>query len=543
MKTFLRIAFFAVASVSACFAAADRSGVFVVANKNSADSLAIAQYYCKARGIAAENVVEISLPDVPALSRADYETKLANPIVDALAKRGAVSAMVAGTDAETGRRRYIFNSHNVEYVVLCALPYKVNPSAGKKGMRFDGASVDSELAATFLPQKTLGGPCRNPLYGNFSGGGTHKIYGVLRVARLDGDSFDTAKKSIDGALAVERKGLRGRAYIDKSKKYKLGDDWLDSAAKTARAMYFDTVVDEKPTLFDFSQRLDGAAIYLGWYSAHPQFYFNEKGFKLADGAIALHLFSFSASDLRKNGWTLRLLQCGAAQAFGNVFEPYLSGTQNIAYIMQGYARGLSAGEVAYASIEVLGWQSVVVGDPLYEPFKVGLEAQLAAVDAGEVDSLSQYAVLRMMNKMLADGAKSAEVSAFGEKYVGRMPDDALLFRLAADFAAAGEGGKSKKYADILLLRDFCKRADMRGLAFELAEFLSANSRADEAMKLYLRLLDSGISSYGRRAVVRSAEALAAKCGLPVPARIESYSKQFAKADAEHKKRTEANKKK
>lgn len=543
MKTFLRIAFFAVVSASVCFASADRSGVFVVANKNSADSLAVARYYCKARGIAAENVVEISVPDVPELSRVEYETKLAGPIVDALAKRGAVSAMATGTDAQTGRRSYIFNSHNVEYLVLCALPYKVKPSAGKKGMRFDGASVDSELAATFLPQKTPDGPCRNPLYGNFSGAGAHKIYGVLRVARLDGDSFETVKKSIDGALDVEKKGLRGRVYIDKSKKYKLGDDWLDSAAKTARAMYFDTVVDEKPTLFDFTQRLDGAAVYLGWYSASPQFYFNERDFKLADGAIALHLFSFSASDLRKKGWTLRLLQCGAAQAFGNVFEPYLSGTQNIGYIMAGYGRGLSAGEVAYASIEVLGWQSVVVGDPLYEPFKVGLEAQLAAVDAGKVDSLSQYAVLRMMNKMLADGAKPSDVSAFGEKYVGKMPDDALLFRLATDFSASGDGGKSKKYADILLSRDFFKQADMRGLGFELAEFLADNSRADDAMKLYLRLLDSGISSYGRRAVVRSAEALAAKCGLPVPVRIENYSKQFAKADADYKKRTEAKKKK
>ncbi len=529
MKVFLPAAFLFLFFNCALFAGVDKSKVYVVANKNNSDSLKLAEYYCGARGIDRKNIIFVSVKNASGISRHEYERDIAEPVIKELIGRKAVSAFAAGEDRLNSRKIYVFNSHNVDFIVLCKLPYKVMPK-NSAGMHFDGASVDSELAATFLPMKSLAGPCANPLYGNYSSVDGHKTFGVLRVARLDGDTFETAKRSIDSALAAEKKGLRGRAYIDKSKKFKLGDKWLDVAASILRGLHYDISVDERPALFDYTQRMDAPAFYFGWYWPVPKFYFAENSLKMADGAIALHLFSFSAQQLWSKGWTLRLLQCGAAQAFGNVYEPYLSGTHNIGAIMAGYARGLCAGEVAYASISVLSWQSVVVGDPLYEPFKVDLKSQLEAIEKGEVDEFSQYVVLREMNRMLAEGLKVPDTVGFAEKYVGSMPDEAILLRLILD--CRQDPGKAEKYSGLLLSRDIYSSAGLCGIAFELARFLESESKFEEALGVYSKLADSkALSEPGKRAAVAKASALAAKHKISMPENLAIMRRNFAEKDA------------
>lgn len=518
---------------SSAASAYDKAKVFLVVNSKSPDSLKIAEYYCGVRNIDKSNIITVSVDDKPELTRLEYQKYVANPIIENLIGRKAVSASVLSRNSSDERPQYVFLSHDVDFIILCRLPFKI---AGRQGNKpsgsFDGASVDSELAATFLNMKSINGPCRNPLYKNFTQGNLDKVYGVLRVARLDGGDFATVKKIIDSAANAERKGLRGRAYIDKSQKYQAGDKWMSEAAEIIGGLYFDTSVDEKKELFDFSQRFDCPAIYFGWYTNFPKFYFSEKGFSFADGAIALHLFSFSAANLRREGWTHNFIENNAAQSFGNVYEPFLSGTQDIPSIMRAYLAGMNAGEAAYASISVLSWQSVAVGDPLYEPFKVSLDDQLRNIKKGEIDEMSQYAVLRQMNKLaVLNGDKSASLE-FGESFVDKIPDTALLWRLAGEYKTV-DAKKSLVYAEKLHARKIWLQTEYLGLAMELANFFEENSEPRKAMEIYSSIISrKDVSDVCKKAVTARAKIGAERHSLILPKNIAVLDAQFRRIEEE-----------
>ena len=194
-------------------------------------------------------------------------------------------------------------------------------------------------------------------------------------------------------------------------------------------------------------------------------------------------------------------------------------------VAEAYARGMSAGEVAYASVPDLSWQTLVVGDPLYAPFKVGLDVQLAALERGEIDGLSQYVVLREANRRLAKCAGAEEVSKYIESWVGRIPDDALLMRLIDDGY-----GDSLRHADALLTRGIFSAPDKLGTAFALARFFESRKKYAEAMSVYERLPLS-LSDAFKRAVVARAAGLSAKSGLPLSEKFASLKRRFEEIDA------------
>ncbi len=59
----------------------------------------------------------------------------------------------------------------------------------------------------------------------------------MLVGRIDGPSWDIAKRLIEDAVAAEKSGLWGNAYLDlsrmdvtKGEGYKIGDEWLRNIA-------------------------------------------------------------------------------------------------------------------------------------------------------------------------------------------------------------------------------------------------------------------------------------------------------------------------
>ena len=55
---------------------------------------------------------------------------------------------------------------------------------------------------------------------------------------------------------------------------------------------------------------------------------------------------------------------------GFVYEPYLQFTPDMtAFFARIIAMGFSFGEAAYASQQALSWQTTVIGDPLYRPYR------------------------------------------------------------------------------------------------------------------------------------------------------------------------------
>lgn len=489
MQTMKRAVFFFLSA--ALFALCARaevlpSKVYVVANSDDPDSLAIADFYASARGIPKGNIVGLPMPKAGKISKAEYFEKIENPLVAELAKRGALKAVKLGGREPSGREIYSYVSHDIGFLVLCrGVPWGVNPSPNSPAPNppksfSDAASVDSELSGRFVSSKKLAGFLKNPLFNNYSWGMTPSIAGVIPVARLDGVSRADVEASVKNALEAEKKGVRGRVYIDESKREKTGDKWLSTAGKILSAAGFDVSENTEPRLFGFADRMDAPAFYFGWYAFNPAGYFADKNFKFPAGASALHIFSFSAANMRdRNSWTPAFTAEGASATFGNVYEPYLGGTHYPHVYVLALARGMSAGEAATAAMPFLSWQGVFVGDPMFKPFKTDLKKQMENIDAGEIDELSQYSVIRMVNSISKKGGARAAFD-YASKYVGKMPDAALLWKLAQLAAADKNTSASEQLARDALSRDIYSKVSDRGLAFEICAYLIPLSQQSRA---------------------------------------------------------------
>ena len=59
---------------------------------------------------------------------------------------------------------------------------------------------------------------------------------------------------------------------------------------------------------------------------------------------------------------------GATGAAGHVAEPYLGNTIRPDVLFPAYVKGRTLGEAFYLAMPSVGWQTVVLGDPLCAPF-------------------------------------------------------------------------------------------------------------------------------------------------------------------------------
>ena len=91
------------------------------------------------------------------------------------------------------------------------------------------------------------------------------------------------------------------------------------------------------------------------------------------GAVGYHLASSEASVLRKPGakvWCNAMLEDGVCATLGPVYEPYLSAfplpDDFFSLLLTGRH---TLAEVYYRTKPFNSWVMVLVGDPLYNPFK------------------------------------------------------------------------------------------------------------------------------------------------------------------------------
>lgn len=452
---------------------------YVVANLSLKDSVEVAQAYASKRNIPISNIIAFAMPTSLEISKAEYFSKIENPLVAELVKRRAITAVKLGSKDSNGREIYSYVSHDIDFVVFCyGVPCAVRDfplAKGEKarnGMKTAGAALDSEFSARFIDGNKFFGMLKNPLYKDIGKKKSASLYGLIPTARLDGANKADVLNIIDSAIEAERKGVAGRAYLDKSKKYKLGDDWIDLANKILSSAYFDIDVSEAPALFGCADRMDGLAYYFGWYSRRATGYFAENGFRAARGASALHIYSYSAREMRNRlFWTPALVSAGAVATFGNIYEPYLVGTHHIPIYVSGLASNLCAGDAAMVAIPFVSWQAIFVGDPLFMPFKVSLEEQMSRIEKGQIDTFSQYVVCRMANKIKAKDSTIKAIN-FAKKYVGKMPDVALCWKIAELSKEVGDIESARKYALMVLDKEeIFSNVSLRGLAFTVVKFL------------------------------------------------------------------------
>ncbi len=243
------------------------------------------------------------------------------------------------------------------------------------------ASVDSELALVMAGEYSLSGWIPNPYFLRFQNKENFLPRNeVLLVARLDGPNEIVVRRMLEDSFQAEKIGLHGRAYFDArgmvsdlKNPGKIRDaykryDYFIGRASQAAGERMPVVFENTAALFDVNS-CPAAALYCGWYS-YGQYI---DSFEWVPGSIGYHIASAECTTLKDESsstWCGQMLRRGAAATIGPVNEPYVQGFPRpdifMAKLVEGY---MSLGEAYLVSLPYLSWQMVLVGDPLYQPFK------------------------------------------------------------------------------------------------------------------------------------------------------------------------------
>lgn len=367
-----------------CLAPGPADRVLVVANADSPTSLEIADVYMKRRGV--KNLVKVSCPDsasAPAsetIAFAAYREKIEAPVRAALAKLPGV-----------------------DFVVLTkGVPIRV--TGADTGIGDGRASVDSCLASLdyrerkdarrlVLDESGFKGRCWVNNFWNSKEPFRHSKFGGYLVTRLDGYTVEQVKAMIGSSLAAAGGKPTGRILLDVAAGHGVGDAAkvpLPPSAPNGATMvdmgYKDWDADllaagkhlEKrgvPVLLDVTEefvgRKGGLMGYASWGSNDPKF--NAEHYRLlsfAPGGIAETAVSTSARTFlpTSGGQSLIADLKNATGAKGYSDEPLLQAVASPLVLFDRYTSGWTLAESFYAASRYVGWQDIVVGDPLCAPY-------------------------------------------------------------------------------------------------------------------------------------------------------------------------------
>lgn len=424
------------------------SRVVVLANAADEDSLLVARRYCELRGVPRDNVIALPMSRAETITWPEFVRTIEEPLLAELVKRQWIDGIPMKLTDPVGRTKYAVSGHRIAYFVTCrGVPVRIlhdpglytpAPPATNNGIfRTNCGAVDAELSLLARPNYPINAYVANPLFGDDHPTSLEQEQ-VVKVSRLDGPTPADAIGLVERALAAERTGLLGRAYIDIGGNHADGERWLGAAAKQLEELGFDTDVDRSRATIPATARFDAPVLYFGWYASKVNGPFALPGFRFPPGAVALHIHSYSAARLRTadEHWCGPLIARGVTATVGNVFEPYLQLTHRPDYLLRALASGKTWGDAVYYALPVLSWEPVAIGDPLYRPFAVPFETQWAE-RAKLPPRLAGYAALREMNRLDA-ADRSSEALAVARAAQREAPSLAVGVEWARRLAAAGD---------------------------------------------------------------------------------------------------------
>jgi uncharacterized protein (TIGR03790 family) len=362
------------------------AATIVVFNKAVPDSVALAKFYAQQRAIPGDHVIGLDCSTEEEISREDYDTTIAEPLRAIFKERGW------WTYHDTPDKGTVVADSSIHFVALIkGIPLKIRtitaPYTGDQWgpgpvAGHNEAAVDSELSTLAFFLRQISGALPNPYFQSFRGIDEFENATLLLVCRLDGPSTMVVRRMITDAIAVEKNGLWGRAYVDASRNvnngFEIGDKWMTEIVQQLHKVGIPVVFDDLPSVFPDGYPITDCSLYYGWYAGSVTGPFARPDFRFLPGAVAVHIHSFSANTLRdpNANWVAPLLAHGAAATMGNVYEPYLQLTPHLDVFNDRLLHGFTFAESAYMSMHAISWMTTIVGDPLYRPF-----ASWAQIDA------------------------------------------------------------------------------------------------------------------------------------------------------------------
>ena len=364
--------------------------VLLVYNANSPISSAIAKDYSARRGVS--KVVVIHCADSAlsskneTISLANYESQIAFPIT-----------------------AYLKRHSEINFIVLTkGVPIRIDGgTTGSKNIGSKGnlhPSVDSYLAAIDYPALETSG--KGAIKISITGSGatgygwlnrywkatapfSHSAFGGYLVTRLDGYTEADAEALVTRALLAKTGRVHdGSVLLDVQPSFKIGvvesqplavtgtitdeSDWGTWNADLAKAGSLLEAL-KVPTDLDMSETFIGnrsnLLAYFSWGSNDPKF--TDKAYqslRFAPGAIGDTAVSTSGRTFlpTSGGQSLiaDLIAHGITGVKGYTDEPLLQAIASPSVVMDRYTSGFTLAESFYAASRFVGWEDVVIGDPL-----------------------------------------------------------------------------------------------------------------------------------------------------------------------------------
>lgn len=384
-----------------CVFAISVEEVMVIVNADVNESVEIGRYYCRKRGIDEDNILRLSLGCELAemISREDYNSKVACVVREKLESeefKNRIRCLVTvyGLPLRVGGRGMIEQRKDdikryekeieLKKDVLKALENLSENSKSRmeaeirqinakidyiRGKNSD-AALDSELSMVLFGDYELYMWAENTLYVNSLAPDSR----TMMVSRLDGPGVEVIKSMIDKAIVAEKQGLKGSACFDYgySQKGKGLFDVYDNSIREAAELVklkteLEVIENTERGLFGAGECPD-TVLYCGWYSVRE--YVDAFDFNV--GAVGYHIASWEAQNLRDpeaSNWCAAMLVDGITATLGAVSEPYLQSFPRPVDFFGQLIEGKSLVEAFYLSKPFNSWQLILIGDPLYVPFK------------------------------------------------------------------------------------------------------------------------------------------------------------------------------
>jgi len=460
------------------------AATLVVYNLRDLASEDLARFYARERGIAADHIVGLDCSINEEITREEYDTTIAEPLRKIFSERGWWT-LKPGVPirVEENQVRFIALMRGMPLKIAQVAHYDGDTTRGLPEIAsVNHASVDSELACLGYFTRYISGALSNPYYDSYTSILTAHFPALMLVCRLDGPSDAIVRRMIEDSIATEKNGLWGFAYINErgiaQGSLAMGDVWMRNVTRDAVRNGIPCIVEKGPALFSQDYPMRNAALYYGWYSGAVTGPFALKDFRFNRGAVAVHIYSFSASTLRdpNANWVAPLLARGAAASIGNVYEPYLPFTTHLDMFNERLLNGFTFAESAYMSQNAVSWMTTFVGDPLYRPFK-SLQDVLAEPPASDAEwAAYRDGALAWFDKSRAAGESELRAAGNGLRSGVIFEGLGLLEADAGDIQAALKSfGVAKRY--------YTNSEDILRVTIHEVRLLRSANRREEALAL------------------------------------------------------------
>ena len=361
--------------------------VLLVYNANSPTSMRIAKDYTRKRRVS--NVVVIHCMD-SAVSRenetiplTDYTKEIQLPISSFLARHKGINFIVLTKgipiriDGGSTGSRDIGSTENLQPSVdsyLAALDYSSIPSAVRISITGSGATGYSWLNR----------------YWNSTAPFTHEVFGGYLVTRLDGYTLADAMSLVTRASTTgANRDSNSKVLLDVQPSFGIGDkaiqplpvtgnisdesNWgtwnadLVKAADLLKAYSIPVELDLDERFVGNQSNLPG---YFSWGSNDPHFTIPAyESLSFAPGSIGETAVSTSARTFLpvSGGQSLiaDLIAHGITGVKGYTNEPLLQAVASPSIAVERYyVFGFNLAESLYAASHFVGWEDIVIGDPL-----------------------------------------------------------------------------------------------------------------------------------------------------------------------------------